>query len=122
MITRRADRRSLIHRAGSANSGPPPERPARPAPPSPPKWRNWLLLAGVLVTLALFLLPLPMPGHSVGKLDYSQLKSDIAAGQISSIDIGPDGNISGKLTDGTSFSSTYPVGVQDPQLFQLLDS
>jgi cell division protease FtsH len=120
MITRRADRWSLIHRTGPTNPGPPPDRPAAPAPPSPPKWRNWLLLAGVLVTLALFLLP--TPGHSVDKLNYSQLKSDIAAGQVSSIDLGPDGNISGKLTNGTSFSSTYPVGVQDPQLFQLLDS
>jgi cell division protease FtsH len=77
-------------------------------------------VAGVLVTLGLFLLP--APGHSVDKLNYSQLKSDIAAGQVSSIDLGPDGNITGKLTNGTSFTSTYPVGVQDPQLFQLLDS
>jgi cell division protease FtsH len=74
----------------------------------------------VLVTLALFLLP--TPGQSVDKLNYSQLKSDVAAGQVSSIDLGPDGNISGKLTNGTSFTSTYPVGVQDPQFFQLLDS
>jgi cell division protease FtsH len=120
MITRRADRWSAIHQTGPAKSGPPPERPTAPPPPPPPKWRNWLLAAGVLVTLALFLLP--TPGHSAEKLNYSQLKSDVAAGQVSSIDLGPDGNISGKLTNGTSFTSTYPVGVQDPQLFQLLDS
>jgi cell division protease FtsH len=120
MITRRADRWSAIHQTGPAKSGPPPERPTAPPPPPPPKWRNWLLAAGVLVTLALFLLP--TPGQSAEKLNYSQLKSDVAAGQVSSIDLGPDGNISGKLTNGTSFTSTYPVGVQDPQLFQLLDS
>jgi cell division protease FtsH len=120
MITNRANRWSAVHRTGPAKSGPPPDRPAPPAPPAPPKWRNWLLVAGVLVTLALFLLP--ASGPTVDKLSYSQLKSDISTGQVSSIDIGPDGNISGKLSNGTSFSSTYPVGVQDPQLFQLLDS
>jgi cell division protease FtsH len=120
MITTRAHRWSAEHPTDPAKSGPPPDRPVAPAPPPPPKWRNWLLLAGVVVTLALFLLP--MPGQSVNKLNYSQLKSDVAAGQVSSIDLGPDGNVSGKLTNGTSFTSTYPVGVQDPQFFQLLDS
>jgi cell division protease FtsH len=120
MITLRAGRWNTLHRTGPARSGPPPDRPAPPAPPSPPKWRNWLLLAGLLVTLALFLLP--TPGQSGTTLDYSQLKSDVTAGQVSSVSLGPDGNISGKLTNGTSFTSSYPTGVQDPTFVPLLDS
>ncbi|NEA30744.1 ATP-dependent zinc metalloprotease FtsH [Streptomyces sp. SID13031] len=107
----------LIHRTGTAKAGPPPDRPTPPAPPPPPKWRNWLLLAGLLVTVGLFLLP----GRNVQQIDYSQLKSDIGAGQVSSVAIGPDGSINGNLTNGTSFTSSYPVGLQDAQFTQLLD-
>jgi len=75
-------------------------------------------VTGLLMTLALFLLPF---GPTVQQVGYSQLKSDITAGQVSSVAIGPDGSISGKLTNGTSFTSSYPVGLQDPQFTQLLD-
>jgi cell division protease FtsH len=115
----REDRMSL-HRTGPARSGPPPDRPPSPAPPPPPRWRSWLLPIGLLLTAALFLLPVPTAGK-VEQLSYSQLKSDIAAGQVQSVALGPDGNISGKLTNGTKFTSSYPVALQDPQFTQLLD-
>ena len=117
MITVRAGRWSAAHRTGSARSGPPPGRTAPPAPPAPPRWRNWLLVTGLLLTLALFLPIAP----AVQQVGYSQLKTDIAAGQVSSVAIGPDGSISGKLKSGSSFTSSYPVGLQDPQFIQLLD-
>jgi cell division protease FtsH len=79
-----------------------------------------LLLVGVVLTVALFLLPTRTAGN-VEQLSYSQLKSDITAGQVGSVAIGPDGNISGTLTNGTGFTSSYPVGLQDPQFAQLLD-
>jgi cell division protease FtsH len=118
MITMRAGRWSAAHRTGSARSGPPPDRMGPPAPPAPPRWRNWLLVTGLLLTLALFVLPV---GPTVQQVGYSQLKSDIAAGQVTSVAIGPDGSISGKLKNGSSFTSSYPVGLQDPQFTQLLD-
>ncbi len=118
MIAMRVGRGSTVHRTGPATSGPPPDRSAAPAPPPPPRWRNWLLVAGLLLTVALFLLP---AGPKVQEIGYSQLKSDIAAGQVSSVAIGPDGSISGKLSNGTSFSSSYPVGLQDPQFTDLLE-
>jgi cell division protease FtsH len=74
----------------------------------------------VLLTVALFVLPIPAAGK-VTQLSYSQLKTDVAAGQVSSVALGPDGSISGKLTNGTSFTSSYPQGLQDPQFAQLLD-
>jgi cell division protease FtsH len=60
-------------------------------------------------------------GPKVQEIDYSELKSDIAAGQVASVAIGPDGRISGKLSNGTSFTSSYPVGLRDPQFTDLLE-
>jgi cell division protease FtsH len=108
------------HQTGSAKSPPPPDRPTAPAPPPPPRWRNGLLVAGLVITAALFLLPSRSSGK-VEALTYTKLKSDISAGQVASVKIGSDGNISGKLTNGTSFTSSYPVNLQDPQFPQLLD-
>ena len=70
--------------------------------------------------MALFLLPTPTVGK-VEQLSYSQLKSDIAAGQVKSVALGPDGGISGTLANGTKFTSSYPTSLQDPQFAQLLD-
>jgi cell division protease FtsH len=53
---------TVRHLTGTARSGPPPDRPPAPAPPPPPRWRSWLLIAGLLVTVALFLLPIPTTG------------------------------------------------------------
>src|SRR5689334_3613478 len=111
---------SATHRTGSARSGPPDRPPPAPTPPPPPRWRNWLLVAGLLLTAALFLLPIPTSG-STEQLTYTKLKSDVAAGQVASVALGADGSISGKLTNGTSFTSSYPVDLQDPQFAQLLD-
>ena len=120
MITKSARRPSAVHRTGSAKSGPPPDRPPAPAPALPPRWRKWPLVAGVALTVALLLLPIPGSGK-VEQLSYSQLKTDLAAGQVASVALGSDGSISGKLTNGPSFTSSYPVGLQDPQFAQLLD-
>jgi cell division protease FtsH len=120
MIARvRAGRRDQDE-TGTARSGPPPDRPRNQAPPPPPRWRNWLLFAGLVLTVVLFLLPIPSAG-TVEQLSYSQLKSDIRAGRVASVALGPDGSVSGKLTDGTRFESSYPTNLQDPQFVQLLD-
>jgi hypothetical protein len=108
-----------MHRTGSARSAPPTDRPSAPGPP-PPRWRNWLLLVGAVLTLALFFLPIPTKGN-VEQLSYSQLKSDISDGQVASLALGPDGSLTGTLSNGTKFASSYPVNLQDPQFAELLD-
>jgi cell division protease FtsH len=120
MTTRMPARRTDQHETGTAKSGPPPDRPPGQAPPPPPRWRTWLLIAGLVLTVVLFLLPIPNTS-TVEQLSYSQLKSDIRAGQVASVALGPDGSISGKLTNGTRFDSSYPTNLQDPQFAQLLD-
>ena len=122
ITTMPAGRWTLRHPSNKAKSGPPPDRPPSPAPPPPPPpwWRNWLLIAGLVLTVVLFLVPFPT-SSKVEQLSYSQLKSDIAAGQVKSVALGSDGAISGTLTNGTKFTSSYPTSLQDPQFVQLLD-
>ena len=64
MITRMLAGRWSRHKTGTARSGPPPDRPPSPAPPPPPRWRNWLLIAGLILTVVLFLVPIPTPGKT----------------------------------------------------------
>jgi cell division protease FtsH len=80
-----------------------------------------VLLAGVIVTLALFFLPIGSSG-SGEHLTYSQVKTDVTDNKVRAVAIGPDGNMSGTLTSGTTFTSSYPIGIQDPQFAQLLDT
>jgi cell division protease FtsH len=108
------------HETGSARSGPPPDRPPSPAPPPPPRWRSWLLPVGLLLSLVLLLLPIPTSGR-VDQLSYTQLKSEIRAGKVASVAVGPDGHIEGELKGGTKFESSYPTNLEDPQFTQLLD-
>jgi cell division protease FtsH len=115
MITRSRGEGPASRQPGGTPPGPPPAQP--PAP----RWRNGLLLVGVLVTLGLFLLPFP-GGSDAAQLSYSQVKSDVSANKVRSLAIGPDGNLSGTLTSGTSFTSSYPTGIDDPQFAQLLDA
>jgi cell division protease FtsH len=76
----------------------------------------------VIITLALFLLPLGSSGGNAQQLSYSKLKGDVTANQVRAVAIGPDGSISGTLTNGTNFTSSYPAGIQAPQFAQLLDT
>jgi cell division protease FtsH len=110
------------HPSNKAKSGPPPDRPPNQAPPPPPRWRSWLPMLGLLITLALLLIPGRMEQGRVATLDYSpDLKDKIAAGQVQSVEIGSDGHIEGKLKDGTRFESSYPTNLQDPEFTRLLN-
>jgi cell division protease FtsH len=110
------------HPSNKAKSGPPPDRPPNQAPPPPPRWRSWLPIVGLLLSIALLLIPGRMGQGRVTDLDYSpELKDKIAAGQVQSVEIGSDGHIEGRLKDGTRFESSYPTNLQDPEFTKLLD-
>jgi cell division protease FtsH len=110
------------HPSNKAKSGPPPDRPPSQAPPPPPRWRSWLPIIGLLLTMALLLIPGRMEQSRITNLDYAPaLKEKIAAGQVQSVEIGSDGHIEGKLKDGTRFESSYPTNLQDPEFTKLLD-
>src|SRR5437879_1611523 len=96
-------------------------RPRGPAPPPPPAWRNWLILLGFVITVALLLRPTTASKPPVN-LSYSQFVTDVQEGKVKTATIDANGAISGKLTDGKTYKSQIPVALQDNSLAQLLQS
>ena len=68
-----------------AKPPPPGDKPVPTAPPKPPTWRNWIWPIMLIVIFALwFLLPTRSPSTS---LTYSKFLSDVAAGQVKTVQI-----------------------------------
>jgi cell division protease FtsH len=117
-------RRSIIsissrHPTNAAKPGQGPDRPRAPAPPPPPKWRSWLLLAGVVVTLLLLFAP-EVKSTPTKSLDYSQFLSRVKAHGIKTASINPTGAVTGTLKGGENYTSQIPVALQDNQLAPVL--
>jgi len=89
---------------------PPGDKPAPgKAPPPPPAWRHWLLPAGILVALFLWIY-LPAV-HTAGQttLTYSQFLSDVGKGTVKTVTIAQSGGTStGTLTNGTNYTVVIP--------------
>jgi cell division protease FtsH len=105
--------------SNTAKPGPPPDRPPKPAPPPPPKWRGWLLVIGIILSMLVFLLPGRMSQGEVKTLNFQpDLVNRVTANQVKSMELGSDGHIDGVLTDGTHFRSSYPTN--DTDFYKLL--
>jgi cell division protease FtsH len=116
------DRPHWIHHSSPAKSGGPRDKPPAPAPPPPPRWRAWLPAVGLLISILIFsLLSGAMGQNRPQKLSYTDLKAKITADQVQSVSIDNNGQVEGKLRDGTSFTSGVPVAIDDPALAKLLD-
>jgi cell division protease FtsH len=90
---------------------PPPGDKPTPgkAPPPPPAWRHWLLPAGILVALFLWIY-LPAV-HTAGQttLTYSQFLTDVGKGTVKTVTIAQSGGTStGTLTNGTKYTVVIP--------------
>jgi cell division protease FtsH len=89
---------------------PPGDKPAPGnPPPPPPAWRHWLLPAGILVALFLWIF-LPAV-HTAGQttLTYSQFLTDVTKHAVKTITIAqPGGTSSGTLTNGTDYTVVIP--------------
>jgi cell division protease FtsH len=90
---------------------PPPGDKPSPGnpPPPPPAWRHWLLPAGILVALFLWIF-LPAV-HTAGQttLTYSQFLTDVSKHAVKTITIAqPGGTSSGTLTSGTDYTVVIP--------------
>ncbi|GLY67779.1 ATP-dependent zinc metalloprotease FtsH [Amycolatopsis taiwanensis] len=106
----------------TAKSGPPPDPTPTPEPPEP-GWRRWLLPLGILAVLALLFVPsLLTPGKQEPALSYSDLVSKVNDGQVSSVQISDQGQVHGKLTNGTSFTSQLPTALGTGQFSQQLQA
>jgi cell division protease FtsH len=82
--------------------------PGKPPPP-PPAWRHWLLPAGILVALFLWIY-LPAV-HTAGQttLTYTQFLTDVGKGTVKTVTIAQSGGTSnGTLTNGTNYTVVIP--------------
>ncbi len=104
------------YRSSPAKSGPPRDKPPTPAPPTPPRWRVWLLIAGVLISLFLLARPSVTSQSSPKNLNFTQFLNDVHSNQVKTATINQDGAVSGTLTKGQSYVSQIPTALSDNNL------
>ncbi len=119
-LTARRQERSLPlkHLSGSANPGPPRDRPRAPAPPPPPKWRTALIVVGLAITLLLLLRPASSTPPK--NYTYTSFINAVTANQIKTATIQANGEVTGTLKSGVSYTSQIPTALNDNTLSTLL--
>jgi cell division protease FtsH len=105
---------SHIHRSSPAKSGPPTEPPKPPPPPPPPRWLHTVWIVGLILSLALLLLP--HPSSSSTSLTYTDWRTRVDANQVKTATIDPSGKVTGQLLDGHKYSSRIPTAIRDDAL------
>ncbi len=113
--------RRVLHRSSPAKSGPPSGVKRGPAPPAPPKWRPWLLVIGILISIGLLLVP-NMSAAQPKALNFTQFTTDVNQNMVKTATISNTGKVSGKLADGNSYTSQIPTALSDNQLVGDLQS
>jgi cell division protease FtsH len=108
MITR--IRLNHRHLSRSVEPGPPKE-PPQPTPPPPPAWRRWLMPIGILILLGLLFWPYFFRGNSAAQYSFTTFQNKVASGEVKSVTIDSAGAVTGKLTNGTEFTSRLPVAL-----------
>jgi cell division protease FtsH len=103
-----------LHRSSPANSGPPNDPPKPPAHKPAPRWLHTLWLVGLFVTLALLFLP--SSSRSKTSLTYTEWKNKVAANDVKTATIEPDGKVTGELTDKKKYESRIPSALTDDAL------
>jgi len=112
-------------------SQPPPPTPdgSRPSdpggalPPRLPRWRPWLIVAGVLLTLALLVVPGlgPSSASHPTSLSFTQIQKDVTANQVRTADVTSTGAVSGTLRSGRTYTTAIPVALNDTSLTAQLE-
>jgi len=100
----------------------PPKKstPTPTAPSSPPRWR-WLLPTGILIAFTALLIFHPGTGGTPAQaLSYTSFVGDVTANKVSTAAITTAGSVSGKLHDGSSYTSQIPTALDDSALPTLL--
>jgi cell division protease FtsH len=104
-----------VHWSSPAKSGPPND-PPKPGPKKPmPRRLHTLWMIGLLLTLALFLIPVK-PSTKSTSLTFTAWKTKVDANQVKTATIDPGGKVTGKLIDGTNYSSRIPTALNDNTL------
>ncbi len=110
---------STSRRTTPARSGP-PKTPIRPvAPPPPPRWRIWLIPIGIALVLLVLLHP-GSKGTPTRSLTYTGFVNEVTANKVSTATISSTGSVTGKLRNGTAYTSQIPTALNDTGLSPLL--
>jgi cell division protease FtsH len=104
-----------------AKPGPDRERPRAPAPPPPPAWRNWLLVAGLVASILIFLLP-SMGESASTELSYSNFLSRVRNGDVNTAVIDANGAVTGTLSGGGNYETQIPTAIEDQRLAEELEA
>jgi cell division protease FtsH len=119
MITR--IRLGHTHLSRSVEPGPPKE-PPQPTPPPPPRWRRWLLPIGMIILLGLLFWPSFLRSSPTTKYTYTTFQNKVTAGDVKSVSIDSNGAVTGKLDNGTEFTSQLPTALDRSQITQQLNA
>jgi len=87
--------------------------------PPPPAWRRFLVPAGLILT-ALLLFGPQLRGATPTTLTYSDLLDRVAADQVATLSVDPQGSVSGTFTDKKAFTSAVPTALGPTGLDTLL--
>src|SRR5579863_2569096 len=91
-----------------------------PVPPRSPRWR-WLVPTGILIAFIALLVFRPVAGGAPAQaLSYTSFVGDVTGGKVSTAAITAAGSVSGKLHDGSSYTSQIPTALNDSALPTLL--
>jgi cell division protease FtsH len=115
---------STWHRATPARPGPPkksvPPAPTPTPPSSPSRW-IWLWPTGIVIAFIALLLFHPGAGGTAAQaFSYTGFVSEVTANKVSTAAITPAGSVSGKLHDGSTYTSQIPTALNDSALSALL--
>jgi cell division protease FtsH len=102
-----------------AKSGDARDRTRPAAPPPPPAWRNWLLVAGIVLSVLILFWPQSAP--TVTELSYSEFLSRVRAGDVATAVIDPSGAVTGTLEQGGDYATQIPTALQDAGLARELE-
>ncbi|MHB1890958.1 MAG: ATP-dependent zinc metalloprotease FtsH [Acidimicrobiales bacterium] len=112
---------STSRRTTPARSGP-PKTPIRPVAPSPPpRWRIWLIPIGIALVLLVLLHP-GSKGTPTRSLTYTGFVNEVTANKVSTATISSTGSVTGKLRNGTAYTSQIPTALNDTGLSPLLSA
>src|ERR1044071_3565508 len=102
----------LNHRRLSRSVDPgPPKDPPQPTPTPPPTWRRWLMPIGILILLGLLFWPYFFRSSPTTQYSFTTFQSKVNSGEVKSVTIDSAGAVTGKLTNGTEFTSRLPVAL-----------
>ncbi len=108
--------------AAGGRPGGPGGAPPQGAPP--PKWRNWLWLIAIGLSVVLWFVLPALHGNGVptDSLTYSQFLSDVDAKQVKTVTVQPGGEASGDLANGRRFTTRIPSDLAGSALLDRLEA